>query len=354
MIGRVTKSYIKGCSIYHTFNRATTLHGVHYLTIENNVAFDAMGHTIFIEDAAETKNRIIKNLVISTKPSNSLLNTDQTPACFWITHPDNIFRDNHCAGSMRYGFWFDMQATATGPSFDPNICPTGERLGEFSGNVAHSVGRYGIRIFHEHTPRTKPCAGYKSSVDEAQYATSAEMENAAFASNPHIEAVYENYLGYKCGRSALITEITSHTTFRNFKVADCLQSGIEITRPGYGRQSEGKVENAVIVGMSANAGAANQYSGAKGIVTGQRDTFLFKNIRFHKFNQGANNNAAIGTTSHSAKSLEGEGFANTASLEGLIFTQVTNKIAWDAQLNILHDKDGSLTAAGAERWLTEW
>lgn len=33
MIGRVTKSYIKGCAIYHTFNRATTLHGVHYLTI---------------------------------------------------------------------------------------------------------------------------------------------------------------------------------------------------------------------------------------------------------------------------------------------------------------------------------
>ena len=190
MIGRVTKSYIRGCSIYHTFNRATTLHGVHYLTIENNVAYDAMGHTIFIEDAAETKNRIIGNLVISTKPSNSLLNTDQTPACFWITHPDNIFRNNHCAGSMRYGFWFDMQTTATGPSFDPNICPTGEVLGEFDGNVVHSVGRYGLRIFHEHTPRTKPCSGYKTSVDPSQYSTSAEIETAAFAANPHIEAVY--------------------------------------------------------------------------------------------------------------------------------------------------------------------
>lgn len=52
------------------------------------------------------------------------------------------------------------------------------------------------------------------------------MENAAFEDNPHIEAVYKNFLGYKCGRSALITEVTGHTTFLNFKTADCLFSGI--------------------------------------------------------------------------------------------------------------------------------
>jgi hypothetical protein len=67
-----------------------------------------MGHTVFIEDAIETKNRIEHNLVASIKPSFSLLNTDSTPACFWITHPDNIFVGNHAAGSPRYGFWFDL------------------------------------------------------------------------------------------------------------------------------------------------------------------------------------------------------------------------------------------------------
>ena len=74
------------------------------------------------------------------------------------------------------------------------------------------------------------------------------------------------------------------------------------------------VDNAFIVGMSANAGDASLYSGAKGIVTGQRDTFLFKNVRFHKFDQDTTGNAAIGTLSHSAFSLEAEGFANTASV----------------------------------------
>ena len=50
-----------------------------------------------------------------------------------------------------------MQETAIGPSFDANVCPPGERLGEFNGNVAHSNGRYGLRIFHYHIPRTHPC-----------------------------------------------------------------------------------------------------------------------------------------------------------------------------------------------------
>jgi hypothetical protein len=112
------------------------------------VAYKVMGHAIFIEDAAETKNLIDGNLVVDTRASNSLLNTDQTPASFWITHPDNIFRNNHAAGSDRYSYWFDLQVHSTGPSFDVNICPENSKLGEFKDNVAHSNGRYGLRIFH--------------------------------------------------------------------------------------------------------------------------------------------------------------------------------------------------------------
>ena len=157
MIGRVDNSYIKGNAIHHTYNRAWTIHGVHYLTIENNVAFETMGHTFFIEDAAETKNLLKNNLAIKTKISWSLLNTDQTPASFWITHPDNMFIGNHAAGADKYGFWFDLKDHPTGPSYTPNVCPQYEQLGEFTGNVAHSNGRYGLRIFHRFTPVTNPC-----------------------------------------------------------------------------------------------------------------------------------------------------------------------------------------------------
>lgn len=100
MIGTVQKSYIRGNSIHESFNRGTTLHGVHFLEVSGNVYHHTMGHTVFIEDAIETNNLIENNLVIDVRESNSLLNTDQTPACFWITHPDNIFRGNHCAGSV--------------------------------------------------------------------------------------------------------------------------------------------------------------------------------------------------------------------------------------------------------------
>jgi len=66
-----------------------------------------MGHTYFIEDAIETNNLLENNLAIMTKRSWSLLNTDMTPSNFWITNPNNIFRNNHAAGSDRYGYWFD-------------------------------------------------------------------------------------------------------------------------------------------------------------------------------------------------------------------------------------------------------
>ncbi len=108
MIGFVRKSYIKNNAIYNTFNRAVTVHGVHCLLVQRNVAYNTMGHTFFIEDAAETRNTLDGNLAIRSERSNSLLNTDTTPAAFWITHPNNYFTNNHAAGALRYGFWFDL------------------------------------------------------------------------------------------------------------------------------------------------------------------------------------------------------------------------------------------------------
>ncbi len=40
-----------------------------------------------------------------TMESNALLNTDTTPASFWITHPNNTYRHNRAAGSAAYGYW---------------------------------------------------------------------------------------------------------------------------------------------------------------------------------------------------------------------------------------------------------
>lgn len=66
MIGAVHKSYARGCATHESHNRAYTIHGTHYLRLDNNIAFRAKGHNIFIEDAAETKNYISRNLIMNT------------------------------------------------------------------------------------------------------------------------------------------------------------------------------------------------------------------------------------------------------------------------------------------------
>ena len=80
-----------------------------------------MSHAYFIEDAIEINNFLDGNLAILTKKSWSLLNTDLTPASFWITFPNNIFRNNHAAGSDSYGYWFDLFPTSRGPSYSTTI-----------------------------------------------------------------------------------------------------------------------------------------------------------------------------------------------------------------------------------------
>jgi hypothetical protein len=108
MIGAVHKSYAKKVAIHEGFNRAFTIHGTNHLRLEENVVFHVKGHNFFVEDAVEKYNVIRNNLVMGTEKSHSLLNTDATPASFWITFPDNEFQGNHAAGSDRYGYWYDL------------------------------------------------------------------------------------------------------------------------------------------------------------------------------------------------------------------------------------------------------
>ena len=43
------QSYLRGCAIHHTYNRAVTIHGSHRVILQDNVAYFAMGHTFFLE-----------------------------------------------------------------------------------------------------------------------------------------------------------------------------------------------------------------------------------------------------------------------------------------------------------------
>ena len=155
LFGNASGSYVKNCSIHDNYNRAVALHGVHSALIKDNVVFNTKGHAVFVEDAIETKNIVHGNLVVSTRAATSLLHTDQTPAAFWVTNPDNDFSGNVAAGSERYGFWFSLPAKPTGPSADAplaaDMCPVHSPLLRFADNTAHSCRKNGLHVYVEWT-----------------------------------------------------------------------------------------------------------------------------------------------------------------------------------------------------------
>lgn len=67
MNGEMTESYVYGNSIHDSYARCVTIHGTHYLRVENNVGFNAKGHGIFMEDGVETNNFIIGNLILGSR-----------------------------------------------------------------------------------------------------------------------------------------------------------------------------------------------------------------------------------------------------------------------------------------------
>jgi cell migration-inducing and hyaluronan-binding protein len=163
--GDVTGQYIRNSAIHDTFNRCVTIHATDNLLVENNVAYNTVGHCYFMEDAVETGNQVIHNLAIQTKchptlecqptglflpiqnedgqkSPHVLLPSDNTASSFWITNPTNTYRDNVAAGSDSTGFWMAFPTNGIGAFLDTergkNTWPGRSPLGEFSGNVAHS------------------------------------------------------------------------------------------------------------------------------------------------------------------------------------------------------------------------
>ena len=161
-------SNIVGCAIHHTFNRAITAHACHNLNIKRNVAYNSLGHQFFIEDGIETGNTYTENVALMAHRAFSLLNTDQTPANFWITNPNNNFIRNRACGSHDHGFWFDAPFHPTGPSATTAVYCKHQPLGTFEGNVALSSGVAGYWVTEvdptsDGKPRNRPWDGVLGS-----------------------------------------------------------------------------------------------------------------------------------------------------------------------------------------------
>jgi cell migration-inducing and hyaluronan-binding protein len=172
LVGEGKGQYIRNAAIHDTYSRCVTVHGTNNLQIENNVTYNNVGHCFFLEDGIETGNQFVRNLAIQTKchtskpcdPTNLapfgstttginftttgqdskdvLIPSDNTVSTFWITNPDNIYRDNVAAGSDATGYWFAFpehpMGQFEGTEISRNTWPRRTKIREFKGNVAHS------------------------------------------------------------------------------------------------------------------------------------------------------------------------------------------------------------------------
>ncbi|CAH1775752.1 unnamed protein product [Owenia fusiformis] len=315
MNGNINGSYVRGCAFHRTFNRATTIHGVHHLLVENNVAYDIMGHAIFTEDGIEENNIIQGNLVVYTHASSSLLNTDITPAAYWLVNPNNIVRNNHAAGGTHFGFWYRTLNHPEGPSATNSYCQKNAELGEFSNNSAHSMGWFGLWIFS--MPGYFPMKGPETC--RSKIPTTAR---------------FNTLTAWRCEKGAEVVH-GGNIRFVDFILADNEDAGMvwtELFGP-WGQDGPG-VDGGAIIGHSAISD--NTECTREGLKTVERDRMSVDGMHFINFDR-----PSCAALSGCCKANKG-GFS--AQFENIKWSNSQHKARWHYPHEGFHyDLDGSLT-----------
>jgi G8 domain len=247
LAGDVKGQYIRNAAIHDTYNRCVTVHGTHNLRVENNVTYNTVGHCFFMEDGIEHGNEFVRNLAIQTKchptkpcvPTNLaasgeasfayenraagrqngqqskdvLLPSDNTVASYWITNPDNTYRDNVAAGSDENGFWMSLpehpNGAFEGSDQSKTTWPRNMRMREFKGNVAHS--NFDGFMFDRNI-NANNTFGVTGNMHIAR-------ENPADVRSRIVETVFEDLTAYK-NRNGGFWGRGEMRTIRNYKSAD--------------------------------------------------------------------------------------------------------------------------------------
>jgi cell migration-inducing and hyaluronan-binding protein len=174
-----------------------------------------------------------------------LIPSDNTVSTFWITNPDNTYRDNVAAGSDATGFWFAFPQHPTGAfegtEISANTWPRRTQIREFKGNVAHSNFD---SFMGDRAPQANgrfAVGGYISLVDPAD------------ANSAQVESVVEDFTSYKNRNSGIWARGELHL-YKNLKMAD---NGIGFTHASgnFGQSLyTSRVVDSLFVGETENIG----------------------------------------------------------------------------------------------------
>eukprot|EP01132_Coremiostelium_polycephalum_P009930 gene9930-12176_t len=283
-------TFVKDCTIHHTFSRCLTIHGTSGLIVVNNFAYDHYGHCYFFEDASEQRNYLDSNVGLVTKPGYLLPSDRSCDLClylkpknfngqptqcseceavstFWITNPNNVLKNNVAGGSARTGFWYLFPIKPSGHSekLYSYLNPPNIPLGTFYNNKAHSNVDSGMNIDQGHQiyePNSSipyqfmsmNTARYKPRVNQAD-------QNSAIAT-----AYFYEYTAYKNKWRGLWAR-GGDLVFQNCRFADnaigatLASEGVMPADPG----SSQKIVGAIFVGETDNLGVSsngiNTYKG---------------------------------------------------------------------------------------------
>lgn len=323
--GDVRGSYVRGCAIHHSFNRAITMHGIDNLHVSRNVVFNVRGNALFMEDGIETGNVVEYNLGIFVISSSSTLNVDITPATYWVTNANNTVRHNAAAGGSHFGFWYQMFLHPDGPSFRSDYCPRNVFMHEFFNNSAHSFGRYGLWIF----PTYHPLRGGRCNSDIAA------------------PAVFGRFLAYNNMRGAEAVQVGA-VQMQDFTVLDNDIAGIEYVFADQKDAPRGgpKILNALIVGHSqASEGLelripSNTRCTESGIRLPQFSKLVVENVTFVNFDRPGC--TCYSTCAQCSEFQKRGGWTTHTSKNHFVNASRRTALQWNHESVIL-DLDGSLT-----------
>jgi cell migration-inducing and hyaluronan-binding protein len=389
LVGEGKGQYIRNAAIHDTFNRCVTVHGTNNLQVENNVTYNNVGHCFFLEDGIETGNQFVRNLAIQTKchtskpcdPTNLapfgttsdglnfkttgqdskdvLIPSDNTVSTFWITNPDNVYRDNVAAGSDATGFWLAFPEHPMGQFEGTDISratwPRRTKLREFKGNVAHSNFD---SFMGDRAPRADgrfAVGGYVSLVDPAD------------ANSAQAESVVEDFTSYK-NRNSGIWARGELRLYKNLKMAD---NGIGFTQAsGNFNQSAytSRVVDSRFVGESENIGNPStpaEKAYGRSLPFPNVADFPIRGYEFYDFHHELDNNTFVnyednatrktGAISYLLFTSFGMSSNNTVSRSKFInakpvyFPPIDNRWSNDDYGNtvyktsVFNDKDGTIT-----------
>ena len=394
LVGDAQGQYVKNSAFHDTYNRCVTVHGTNFVHVENNVTYNTVGHCFFLEDGIEHGNEFVHNLAIQTKchtskpcvPTNLaaagenpnyenrqairvsgqaskdvLLPSDNTVSSYWITNPDNVYRDNVAAGSDENGFWMSLPEHPNGAFADTDISkatwPRRTPFREFKGNVAHS--NYDGFMFDRNI-NPNNTFGVTGNAHMPK-------ENPADPTSKTVETHFENLTSYKNRNGGIWGRGEMHV-FSNAKMADNAMDYTHASGSAGRDPFTSRVVDSLFVGETENIGnprtdAEKAYG--RSLPKPMMPDFPIRGYEYYDYRHDVVNDTFVNFQDNATRKtgaltylmFTSAGVSTENSIEGAKFINAKpvyfppmerkwgndnlNGVAWKAAA--IHDKDGSVT-----------